>query len=78
MFICCTHNFKNVYENGDSACRNPENVCRNSTSKVKESKEKEREGKESKEDICPEPEQPASVPPVISLILNSLIDGGMK
>lgn len=60
-----------VYENGDSACRNPENVCRNSTSKVKESKEKEREVKESKENnICPEPEQPASVLPVISLILN--------
>lgn len=54
-----------VFENNISACRNEENVCRNVTSKEKVSN-----GNESKKDICTEPEEPASVRAVISLVLN--------
>lgn len=57
--------FKGItYENEKNVCRNGKNVCRNSTSKVKESKVKE------DKTICAELDEPASTPPVITLILN--------
>ena len=55
-------NQKNVY-------RNEENVCRNQQSKVEESKVNKRKGNINT--LCPEPENPASVPPVITIILNT-------
>lgn len=79
--IKVTKNPDNSEKNPSFSEKNESNSEKNHTkeSKVKEIKGKESKGKESKENnICPEPEQPASVPPVISLIQNSLIDGGME
>lgn len=51
-----------------NVCRNEENVYRNQQSKVEESKVNKRKGNINT--LCPEPENPASVPPVITLTLN--------
>lgn len=55
----------NVHINEENVYENQKNVYRNEQSKVKESKVKE-----SKKDISTEPEQAASMPPVITLPLN--------
>lgn len=64
----------NVNINQKNVCRNEENVYRNLQSKVEESKVNKRKVNERKGNIntlCPEPENPASVPPVITIILNT-------
>lgn len=70
--IKVTKNPNNSEKNPSFSEKNESNSEKNHTkeSKGKEIKEKESKGNQSKGDICPEPEQPASAPPVISLILN--------
>lgn len=59
----------NVNINQKNVCRNKENVYKNQQSKVEESKVNKR--KENINTLCPEPENPASVPPIITIILNT-------